>query len=180
MADFDSSDFDGSQRVDIAIHENGIAATIRKIHQAAAAVAVLSPEAAMSLRGEALRLGEHLESVVKGAAKVVLQTAVQVTPVDTGMARANWQIAVGKGRYRAYEVIGTDKDGVETIMAGTQEIENADRKPGESYFVYNAAHHIVALENGWSAQAPAGMTALARQAGEQWAHNKRIALRGKL
>lgn len=177
---FDSSDFDGSQRIDIAVHENGIAATIRKIHQAAAAVSKLSPEAAMSLRGEALRLGEHLESVVKGAAKVVLQTAVQVSPVDTGMMRANWQVSCGKGRFRAYEVQGTDKDGIETIMAGTAEIDAADRQPGESYFIYNAAHHAVALENGWSAQAPAGMTALARQAGETWAHNKRIALRGKL
>jgi len=179
MAEFDSSGFDGSHRIDIAVHENGIAATIRKIHQAAAAVAVLSPEAAMSLRGEALRLGESLEAVVKGAAKVVLQTAVQTSPVDTGMMRANWQISVGKGRFRAYEVQGTDKDGVETIVNGSMEIDASDRKPGESYFIYNAAHHAKALEEGWSAQAPAGMTALARQAGEQFAHNRRIALRGK-
>lgn len=177
---FESEDFDGSQRIDIAIHENGISATIRKIHQAAKALQVLSPEAAMSLRGEALRLGEHLETVVKGAAKVVLQTAVQMSPVDTGQMRANWQVSVGKGRFRAYEVQGTDKDGVETIVNGSMEIDAADRQPGESYFIYNAAHHAVALENGWSQQAPAGMTALARQAGEQWATNRRLSLRGKL
>lgn len=180
MADLDSSAFDGSQRIDIAVHENGISATIRKIHQAAKALQVLSPEAAMSLRGEALRLGEHLETVVKGAAVVALQTAVQTSPVDTGMLRANWQVSVGKGRFRAYEVQGTDPQGVETIMAGTMEIENAERQPGESYFIYNAAHHAVACEQGHSQQAPNGMTALARQAAEQYAHNRRIALRGKL
>src|SRR5690606_39014723 len=92
VADLDSSACDGSQRIDIAVHENGISATIRKIHQAAKALQVLSPEAAMSLRGEALRLGEHLETVVKGAAVVALQTAVQTSPVDTGMLRANWQV----------------------------------------------------------------------------------------
>jgi hypothetical protein len=180
MPEIDSSAFDGSQRVEIAIHENGIAATIRKIHQASAAIAVLSPEAAMSLRGEALRLGEHLESIVKGAAKVVLQTAVQTSPLDTGLLKANWQTAKGKGRYRAYEVQDTDKTGVETIVNGSQEIDNMDREPGESIFVYNAAHHAIACEFGHSAQAPNGMTALAKQAGEAWAHNKRIALRGKL
>lgn len=180
MAEFDSSEFDGSQRIDIAVHENGISAVIRKIHQAAKAVQVLSPEAAMSLRGEALRLGEHMESVCKGAAIVALQTAVQVSPLDTGMLKANWQISVGKGRFRAYEVQGVDKDGIETILAGTANIENSDRQPGESYFIYNAAHHAVACENGWSAQAPGGMTTLAKQSAEAYVTNKRIALRGKL
>lgn len=180
MAEFDSSDFDGSQRIDISVHENGISAVIRKIHQAAAAAAVLSPEAAMSLRGEALRLGEHLETVVRGAAKVVLQTAVQVSPLDTGLLRSNWQISVGKGRFRAYEVTEVDPDGIRTITAGSQEIDNADRQPGESFFVYNAAHHAIACEKGHSGQAPAGMTALARQAGISYAHKRRIDLRGKL
>ncbi len=173
-----ADEFDGSQRIDISVNESGISAVIRKIHQAAAACQVLSPEAAMSLRGEALRLSQHLETVVKGAAKVVLQTAVQVTPVDTGAARANWQVAVGKGRYRAYEVTETDKEGVTTIQDGTQEIESSDRQPGESFFIYNAAHHIVALENGHSGQAPNGMTYLARQAGEQYARNKQINFKG--
>lgn len=171
--------FDGSQRLDISVSEQGIDGVIRKMNQIAAAVQRLSPEAAMSLRGEALRLGEHLESVVRGAAVVTLQTAVMATPVDTGLARAGWTVKVNKQSPQSHPTPETDRDGLRTIEEGTTIINNTDREPGEIYWISNSQHHITALENGWSAQAPAGMTVLAKQAGESYARNRRINFRGK-
>lgn len=175
-----SEDFDGSQRLDISVSEQGIDGVIRKMNQIAAAVQRLSPEAAMSLRGEALRLGEHLESVVRGAAVVTLQTAVMATPVDTGLARAGWTVKVNKQSPQSHPTPETDKEGLRTIDEGTTIINNSDRQPGEVYWISNSQHHIVALERGHSGQAPNGMTALAKQAGVAFAHRRRINLRGKL
>lgn len=181
MADgFDSSSFDGSHRLDIAVSEQGISGVIRKMNQIAAAAQRLSPEAAMSLRGEALRLGEHLESIVRGAAVVTLQTAVLSTPVDTGLARAGWTVKVNKQSPQSHPTPETDKDGIRTIDEGTTVINNADRQPGEIYWISNSQHHIRALQEGWSKQAPNGMVDLARQAGISYAHRRRINLRGKL
>ena len=172
--------FDGSQRLDISVSEQGIDGVIRKMNQIAAAAQRLSPEAAMSLRGEALRLGEHLESVVRGAAVVALQTAVISTPVDTGLARAGWTVKVNKQSPQSHPTPETDREGLRTIEEGTTIINNTDREPGEIYWISNSQHHITALEAGHSGQAPNGMTILAKQAGESYARNKRINFRGKL
>ncbi len=164
----DSDSFDGSQRLDIAVSENGASGVIRKMNQIAASLQRLSPEAAMSLRGEALRLGVHLESVVRGAAKVALKTAVLSTPVDSGLARAGWAVKVNRQTPQSYPTPETDRDGQRTIDEGTIIIDNADRQAGEIYFISNSQHHIVALERGHSLQAPNGMTALAKQAAESY------------
>ena len=169
----DSDSFDGSQRLDIAVSENGASGVIRKMNQIAAAMQRLSPEAAMSLRGQALRLGVHLESVVKGAAKEALKTAVLSTPVDTGLARAGWTAKVNRQTPQSYPTPEVDPDGMRTIEEGTTIIDNADRQPGEIYFISNSQHHIVALEKGHSAQAPSGMTILAKQAAEDFVRSQR-------
>src|ERR1043165_934501 len=161
-----SSDFDGSQRIDIAVSEQGISAVIRKTNQMAAAIQRLDPDVAMSLRGEALRLGQHLESIVRGSAVVALQTAVLTSPVDTGLLRSNWTVKVNKTRPASYPTNEVDPDGVRTIEEGTATINNAEREPGQIYWISNSAPHAVACERGHSSQAPQGMTELARQAGE--------------
>jgi predicted NUDIX family NTP pyrophosphohydrolase len=180
MAKFGTDSFDGSNRIEITINEQGAAGAIRGIHQAADLLRKLSPEAAASLRGEALRLGEHMESVMKGAARVALQTAIQVSPVDTGLFKSNWQVKSGKGRFTAHPTAEVDPVGLKTLEEGLAEIESRDIQPGESYFIVNAAHHAKALEEGWSAQAPAGVTELAAQAAETWVSRQRIQKRGKL
>jgi hypothetical protein len=179
MAKLGSESFDGSHRLDISVSEQGIDGVIRKMNQIAAAVQRLSPEAAMSLRGEALRLGEHLESVVRGAAVVTLQTAVLSTPVDTGLARAGWTVKITRQSPQSHPTPETDRDGLRTIEEGTTTINNTDREPGEIYWISNSQHHIRALEEGHSGQAPNGMTTLAKQAGTAYARNKRINFRGK-
>jgi hypothetical protein len=175
-----AQDFSGEERLDIAVSENGASACIRKAHAVAAAFQKLDPGVAEYLRGEALRLGEHLESVVKGAAVVALQTAVLRTPVDTGLARSNWSVRVTKTRPATPPTPETDRDGIRTIEEGTAIINTTDRQPGEIVWISNSAHHIVALEKGWSKQAPEGMTALAVQAAEDYVTRQRLQKRGKL
>lgn len=181
MADsINPGDFQSENRLDIAVGENGASAVIRKFNSIAAACQQLDPGVAASLRGEALRLGEHLESVVRGAAVVVLQTAVMATPVDTGLARSNWSVRVNKKSPNTPPTTEVDPDGIRTIEEGTMNINNAERKEGQLFWISNSAHHIVALEKGWSAKAPAGMTALAIQAGNAFVSRNRILKRGKL
>lgn len=174
----DSSSFDGSSRIDIAINESGASGVLREIDKIAAACQRISPEAALSLRGHALRVGIHLDSIVKGAAKVALKTAIEVSPVDTGLFKSNWQTRIGKGHFRAvYPTAEVDPSGERTLAEGLANIENVEREPGDSYYIVNAAHHAKALEEGWSQQAPAGVTQLAKQAAEEFVRsqqNKRV------
>lgn len=171
--------FSGEDRIDIAVTEAGASAIIRKINQAAAACQRLSPEAAMSLRGEALRLGLHLESLVKGAAKVALTTAVRSSPVDTGNLRANWQTFVGVGRFTARPTPETDKSGEKTIEEGIMTIDAADREAGQGYYIVNTAAHATACESGHSSQAPFGMTKLAVMAAEAYVRSANSANKSK-
>src|SRR5687767_4158194 len=115
MAELTSGDFQGENRLDIAVSENGASAVIRKMNAIAAACQKLDPGVAASLRGEALRLGENMEAVVKGAAVVALQTAVVSSPVDTGLLRSNWAVKINKSRPQSHFTPETDKDGLRTI-----------------------------------------------------------------
>lgn len=172
--------FDGTQRIDVSVSEQGIESCVRGVEQIAAAFQQIDPDVAMSLRGEALRLGEHLESVVKGAAVVALQTAVISTPLDTGLARGNWRVKINKTRPGSAPTEDTDPTGLETIAKGTFIINNTKRQPGQVIWISNSAHHISALEAGWSKQAPAGMTLLAKSAAEAYVTRRRLEKRGRL
>jgi hypothetical protein len=180
MAELTSGDFQGENRLDIAVSENGASAVIRKMNAIAAACQKLDPGVAASLRGEALRLGENMEAVVKGAAVVALQTAVMVSPVDTGLLRSNWAVKINKSRPQSHFTPETDKDGLRTIEEGTFVINDTNREPGQIVWISNSAPHSVACEKGHSAQAPNGMTALAVQAANQFVRNKRLSVRGKM
>jgi hypothetical protein len=173
-------DFSGEARIDIAVSEQGISSTLRRLNQVAAAFQRLDPGVALSLRGEALRLGENMESVVKGAAVIALQVAVQSTPVDTGLARAGWTVRVNQNRPGSHPTPETDKEGIRTIEEGTTVIEGTDRKEGQIYWISNSQFHITALEHGHSRQAPNGMTEQARLAAEQYVTRRRLNLRGKM
>jgi hypothetical protein len=177
MADLD---FTGKERIDVAISEQGASAVIRKMHVVAAAMQKLDPGVAMSLRGEALRLGEHMESVVSGAAVVALQEAVMKTPVDTGLLRSNWSCKINKSRPQSHPTTEVDLDGLRTIEEGTAVIKNTERQPGDIIWLSNSAHHAVACEHGYSQKAPQGMTRFAVMAAEKYVHNQRILKRGKL
>lgn len=86
----------------------------------------------------------------------ILSGVVQRTPVDTGRARANWQVSLGRGS--SGEVDAEDKAGSSTIAAGNSVI--AQQRGLTAITLENNLPYIGKLEDGSSAQAPEGMTAL--------------------
>lgn len=86
----------------------------------------------------------------------LLARVVQKTPVRTGNAQANWQVAIGKNDTSEIEYEG-GASGAEgkALTAGLKEI--ARIKLGDTIYVVNNAPYIGVLENGSSEQAPGGM-----------------------
>ena len=85
----------------------------------------------------------------------LLARVVEKTPVDTGRARGAWVVGIsrpstGLGR--------SNKRGFGPVVAGAAKIRSA--KPFGVIFISNNVEYIEFLENGSSAQAPAGMLAV--------------------
>lgn len=98
-------------------------------------------------------------NLVNQTAGVILATVVPATPVDTGRARGNWQVNVGSSIFSEIERL--DQTGASTIAQGQGEI--ASRKSGQSVYIVNNVGYIGRLNEGYSAQAPAGFVELAVQ-----------------
>lgn len=105
------------------------------------------------------RMKRHGENVEKNATVLVRKCALAVdsavviaTPVDTGRARGNWQVALNAPASGTLEV--EDKSGAGAIAQGSSTI--AGHKSGGSIHITNNLPYIGRLNDGWSAQAPAG------------------------
>ena len=102
------------------------------------------------------RVGDDVEDgtdrVVRQAAVAVNQTVTLATPVDTGRARANWQVGIGAPVLEATE--DTDKNGNATINRNNGKI--ALRQKRQTVYISNNVPYIGRLNAGSSAQAPAG------------------------
>lgn len=81
------------------------------------------------------------------------------TPVDTGRARANWQVTIGTTANGTVEI--DDKSGGATMSAATA--ASAGFNAGDTIYLTNNLPYILKLEEGSSQQAPAGMVALTVQ-----------------
>lgn len=163
-----------TSRIDLSVNESGTKKVVREIDDLASAFETLSPGLAASLRGTALRVGVNTDTAVRKAAVAMLQKAVKATPVDTGQARGNWQVNVTNQVPAVPFLKGTvDTNGDATIAAGMATI-SSKRVPGQTVFISNSAPYIEALDNGWSRQAPAGMTRLAMQAGSHAVSNAEL------
>lgn len=86
-----------------------------------------------------------------------LRRIVRRTPVDKGVARANWNVAVGAPDRSVHD--GTDKGGGETVQKGAS-VVLGDFKAGQRLFITNAVDYVRELEHGSSKQAPEGMVAV--------------------
>ncbi|MEN6306679.1 MAG: HK97 gp10 family phage protein [Anaerohalosphaeraceae bacterium] len=99
------------------------------------------------------------EKVILLQKKIVLEALkrlVMKTPVDTGRARGNWQVTIGRPATAAIEAV--DKSGGETIKKGLAAI--ADMPPYQVVWISNNVDYIEFLEDGTSRQAPEGMMSL--------------------
>jgi hypothetical protein len=111
---------------------------------------------------------EQTAALIKKVAFQVLKGVVEKTPVDTGRARGNWQVAVDTGAGTA--AIGrTDQSGdAEANLTEGTSVAIGDGfaaltrvGPFSTVVIFNNVEYIVALEHGHSQrQAPRGMVAL--------------------
>lgn len=106
---------------------------------------------------------EVLQSATVLQRKIIsefLQGVVLASPVDTGAFRGNNLVSIGSVDVR-YDLNKVDKVGDKTIAEGNMKILQV--KIGDLVYVQNNLPYSVALENGHSEQASAGIYALTFQ-----------------
>lgn len=92
--------------------------------------------------------GVELETVVRKVAFDVYKGITQKTPVDTGRAKANWNIGLGAINYKVTK---------NTTFTAIEPPKGSGKK---IIYITNNLPYINALENGSSTQAPKGMVSL--------------------
>lgn len=114
-----------------------------------------------NMREHGERVEENAAAIVRKCGLAVDATVVIATPVDSGRARGNWQVQLNGPASGTLEV--TDKTGAGAIAQGQAAI--AGHQPGGSIHITNNLPYIGRLNEGWSAQAPAGFVQKAVLAG---------------
>lgn len=145
----------------------------------------------MSLRDFSRRIRLRAAEVDTGVNRVVRETALLIdrdlvlgTPVDTGRARANWQVNVGSPETEsipAYVGGAKGSTGAANAQAAIAQGEAAigARQPGQSIFISNNLPYIARLNDGYSAQAPAGFVQTTIQRAVDFIRNRaRVLNRG--
>ena len=93
------------------------------------------------------RANGHVDNKIRAATSEVFSNIIQMTPVDTGRARGNWQCTIGS------PFMGEDDSG--SVMKANSVIP---RRAGSVVYLTNNVPYIGKLEyDGHSRQAPAGM-----------------------
>lgn len=113
----------------------------------------------------------NADRIVKQAAIAIDQTVVLATPVDTGRARSNWLTQAGYPRrdtidpYAAGKGLGKSEgaNAQAAIQQGLTAI--TAHKSGQDIYISNNLPYIQKLNDGHSAQAPAGFVEKAIQSG---------------
>ena len=93
------------------------------------------------------RINGRIDNKIRAATSEVFSNIIQMTPVDTGRARGNWQCTIGA------PFIGEDASG--SVMKANNVIP---RRAGSVVYLTNNVPYIGRLEyDGHSRQAPNGM-----------------------
>ena len=114
-------------------------------------------EFARRIRKVAEDIEPAVDDTLREVALVANQALITATPVDTGRARANWQVSINTE-------IDTELDS--TDVQATLDRNNAvvrGYRNGD-IIVQNNVPYIGRLNDGWSAQAPAGFVERSLQA----------------
>lgn len=106
------------------------------------------------------RAGDKAEMVVRKTALELQSGMIEMSPVDTGRFKGNWQCGIGAMNADTSAAPGSDAEGrTQAVLAGW--------KPGQTIWLTNSLPYARRLENGWSKQAPAGVVRLTVQAYSQ-------------
>ncbi len=96
--------------------------------------------------------------VIRGICFELSTRIIVRTPVDTGLARANWMPNAGSPDLSVTD--SPDGGGNASTARLTPFLSGYDPGTGRSFFLTNAVNYIIHLENGHSQQAPHGMVEL--------------------
>ena len=105
---------------------------------------------------------------VKKAAIAIDQKVITSTPVDTGRARYNWLVKVGQPDTRVLDTPGSKSQGTRDALTQGREATSGYKLGDSGIYITNNLPYIERLNNGYSAQAPAGMVERAIQAGKRY------------
>jgi len=119
-----------------------------------------------------LALAETLEAKAKAIDEAASQTAVDTalaivgdlaykTPVDTSQALSNWQVTLDGPAASTIAPHFPGSQGSTYRASAAETIANAktvlkNKKPGQAIYITNNLPYIKRLNDGYSAQAPAG------------------------
>ena len=96
-------------------------------------------------------------SIVKKVAFEVLRGVVQMSPVDTGRFKGNWQVGIVSQVTTTID--NQDKSGASTLSSGLAQINQMQL--GQTVYITNNLPYARRLEfDAWSKQAPQGMVAV--------------------
>ena len=117
----------------------------------------------INLVGLARRMGKIANNIEDGARKeAMIKTSAQVlanvtvaTPVDTGHARTNWRVSIGRPIGGEIDTYGPGSSASAGAIAAGFAVF-ARYVPGQPVYIQNNAPYIGALNRGHSKQAPAG------------------------
>ena len=122
---------------------------------------------ARRIRQTARDVEPAVDDTLRKVALVANQTLIMATPVDTGRARANWQVSIDT------EIEGEIGD-TNAQAAITRNAEVIRGYRNGAIILQNNVPYIGALNNGSSAQAPAGFVEKALQAAARAVRGNRI------
>lgn len=131
------------------------------------------------MRARADQIAVESNRVARRAALTVLQTVVVATPVDTGRARSNWNTELNRPNLSTREPYAPGDSGSTGAANARRSIEEGtrvitDRATGQDIWITNNLPYIGELNNGHSAQAPAGFIERAVQAGRATVRRSRL------
>lgn len=129
---------------------------------------------------------KNVEKAMRGAGIVADQVLVLGTPVDTGRARAAWQVSFGSPNLDegtpTKKKIGPKDSGAAAGLANAK-LEEGRRtilafRVGGEMFISNAVPYIERLDKGSSKQAPEGFSREAAQAAHAFLRKFKYTSRG--
>lgn len=135
---------------------------------------------ARRIRIRGRQVEEGVNKIVRKCALIADRELVLETPVDTGRARSNWQVSLGSAITSEREPFSPGQglgkgEGRNAAGALEQAQERIGaRQSGQDIYITNNVGYIGPLNDGSSAQAPAGFVEAAIQRAVRAVRNGRV------
>lgn len=123
------------------------------------------PRTLLDLAADMNKLADSIPQAISSYKVKIAQTIVAdlayKTPVDTSQAISNWVVTLGARNVGIVPPHYPGESGSTRNASAQETIQRANivlqqKKPGQSIFITNNLPYIVRLNDGYSAQAPAG------------------------